>query len=381
MRNTVYLQSVACYDQPLVDAAVEAIFSDAAIGQKVGPDTRVALKLNLLMKAAPDEAVTTHPAVVRAVIAALQKRGVRDILLCDCPSGPFSESRLEGIYKACGIAALAGDGVRLNYDMTCRVTPGVGATRDYNLLQCATDADVLIGLGKVKTHAMAGMTGAVKNWFGMIPGLEKAQVHMRFPDKADFGGMLCDLYDTVAPDFNLLDGIVGMEGDGPSGGRPRAFGFLAAGENGYYVDRAVCRCLGMQPEQALSVWASIERGKAPLDAGAVVIEGDRVPFDAPLTDLLLPRSADVGLTGNLPKLLQPVGKWAFTRLAPRPVIRAKDCVGCGRCREICPRQTIRIEDKKAVIDRANCIRCFCCHEVCPQRAIDIRTSPVFRLLK
>ena len=72
MRNTVYLQSAASYDQPLVDAAVEAIFSDAAIGQKVGPDTRVALKLNLLMKAAPDEAVTTHPAVVRAVIAALQ---------------------------------------------------------------------------------------------------------------------------------------------------------------------------------------------------------------------------------------------------------------------------------------------------------------------
>ena len=381
MSDTVYLKSAASYEQSLVDAAVEDIFSRAEIGTRVGPDTRVALKLNLLMKAAPAESVTTHPAVVRAVVAALQRRGVRDILLCDCPSGPFSAGRLEGIYQGCGIAELAGGGVRLNYDMTARVTPGVGATRDYSLLQCAADADILIGLGKVKTHAMAGMTGAVKNWFGMIPGLEKAEVHMRFPNRADFGAMLCDLYDTVAPDFNLVDGIVGMEGDGPSGGRPRAFGFLAAGENGYHVDRAVCHCLGMAPELALSVASSMARGKAPRDAAALDIEGDRARFDSPLTDLLLPRSADIGLWGNLPKVLQPAGKWAVARLAPRPVVRAKDCVGCGRCREICPRQTIRIADKKATIDRAGCIRCFCCHEVCPQRAIDIRANPIFRMFK
>ncbi len=368
MRNTVIIKAVRGYeDQAAVDAAVEQIFAASEVGDRVGSQTRVALKLNLLMRAAPEEAVTTHPAVVRAVIAALQKRGVRDIVLCDCPSGPFSESRLAGIY--------AGGGVRLNFDMACR------PVRDYNLLQCALDADVRIGVGKVKTHAMAGMTGAVKNWFGMIPGLEKAQQHMRLPRREDFGGMLCDLYDAVAPDFNILDGIVGMEGDGPSGGRPRAYGFLAAGENGYHVDRAVCHCLGLRPEAALSVASSIARGKAPLDASALAVEGDRAVFEHPITDLLLPRSADIGLSGNLPKLLQPAGRWAFAHMAPRPVIRARDCVGCGRCREICPQQTIRIQNKKAVIDRAKCIRCFCCHEVCPQRAIDIHTSPIFRLLK
>ena len=66
-------------------------------------------------------------------------------------------------------------------------------------------------------------------------------------------------------------------------------------------------------------------------------------------------------------------------LVPRPKINTDKCIGCGRCRDICPQNTITITNGKARIDPKNCIRCFCCHEMCPAKAIDVKKRGVFNI--
>jgi uncharacterized protein (DUF362 family) len=83
-----------------------------------------------------------------------------------------------------------------------------------------------VDVAKLKTHAMTGLSGAVKNMFGAIPGLLKPEMHCRFPQKEDFSAMLVDLCEAVRPSVCFVDAIVGMEGNGPSGGTPRFVGRL-----------------------------------------------------------------------------------------------------------------------------------------------------------
>ncbi len=382
MKETVIIKACPSYEQQAVDDAVEAVCAAGGLDALVGPQSEVVLKVNLLMKAAPDEAVTTNPAVVRGMIRALQKRGVRSIVVADSPSGTFSEPRLRAIYDRCGMTALTDTGAQLNWNLEAHPHSGAGKIKEFQICDVFANPNaVVIGLGKVKTHAMTGMSGAVKNFFGVIPGLSKAEMHCRIPEKPAFCEMLCELFDLVHPAFHLMDGIVGMEGNGPSGGSPRAFGFLIGGRNGYAVDRVLCEAIGMGAKAAKTVDTAIGRGSAPASLDEIEILGDRAFVDQPVRDLALPESADTDFSSHLPRFLRPLGKKVMRAASPRPVIRTRDCIGCGMCYEICPQRTIRIEDKKAKIDPGSCIKCFCCHEVCPHRAIDIRTNLLFRVLK
>ncbi|MEG1557922.1 MAG: DUF362 domain-containing protein [Oscillospiraceae bacterium] len=381
MDKTVYLKKVCDYGQERVDDAVEYIFaqSDAHILLK-GKKTAL-IKANLLMKSAPDEAVTTHPAVIGAIVKALQKRGISDIVIADSPSGAFSALRLKSIYDGCEMSGLVEEGVSLGMDVTeCEIAGGRICSR-FTVLKAIKNADIVIGAGKLKTHAMTGMTGAVKNFFGAVPGLKKAEMHCRFPDKNDFCEMLCELYDALCPDFSIIDGIVGMEGDGPSGGVLRRFGLIAGGCDGFYVDRVLCECIGLGSEDALTVKASIERGSAPADIKEVRVRGDSELLENPIADLAKPKSIAGEKAARVPAFMAPIME-KFTRaVSPHPVIKKSACVGCGRCAEICPQHTIELADKKARILKKDCIRCFCCHEVCPRRAIEIRKSLLFRVIK
>ena len=377
--KTIVIKNISSYDDTAsLRAAVREMFSRAPFAGGIAADKKVLVKLNALMKARPDEAVTTHPAVVSAVIAELKSLGAKNIILADSPSGAFGRARISGIFESAGFAALEGEGVSLYRGDEAVTVSGSGAIRDFEILKCIAEADIKIGVGKLKTHALTGMTGAVKLWFGAVPGLKKAELHCRFPDKGDFADMLCSLYNAVAPDFSVIDAVEGMQGNGPSGGIKRAFGFVAGGADGFWLDRALCRMLGLPPDRALTVKSSIAGSLAPADAGEISVEGDADLMRSPLADLVMPdtfKGAGGGASdGALKRFLKGI-------LTPRPQIRAKDCVGCGACAEICPRGAIEIAQGKARIDRKSCMRCFCCHEVCPQRAVDIAANLIFRVMR
>lgn len=380
MDNNVYFAAAANYDQQTVDAAVERLFSQLPAAEALA-GKKVLLKPNLLAKHTPERAVTTHPALVRAVIRAVRRRGAASIMVTDSPGGVYNPAILRSIYKVSGLADVCREeGAALYTDCRSRETASGGKlVRAFTLIEPVLDCDVLINLPKLKTHMMTGLSAATKNLFGCIPGLQKAEWHMRFPDKERFGEMLIDLLGCVKPGFAILDGILAQEGDGPAGGTPRMVGLVAAAENHLQMDLALCHMLNIRPKDVPYLNAAIGRGLCPerFDLACARGEGE---LCRPIPGYRLPSSwGSVDFADKAPRAV----RWAVPAverlLAPRPVINKRLCIGCGKCAEICPQHTITVQGK-AHIHPARCIRCFCCHEMCPVKAIDTRRSFLLKKL-
>lgn len=376
----VSLAAVAAYDLNLLRQAVRRHFSALGVGEELGPGKRVVLKPNLLMKRRPEEVTTTHPLWVEAVALELQALGVTDITLVDSPGGPYTHALLQGIYQASGMAGVAErTGIKLNTDLTFQHRAFLeGETcKEFNILTPLCQADCIINLPKLKTHGMTTLSGAVKNLFGAVPGLQKPELHFRFPNTEDFSNMLIDLSLLLAPQLTLVDAVVAMEGDGPSGGEPKPVGLTLGSRDLYALDLVHCSLMGLAPKEVPMVAHSIRRGLCPEVPSSLELAGDPLPGSF---NFRLPRSRNIDFLSHVPAFLRgPLGVVRDKFLTPKPVIRKKDCIGCGRCAESCPPKTIQIVDKQAIIGYDRCIRCYCCHEMCPVRAIDIRRARFFDL--
>ena len=349
---------------------------------------RVAVKVNLVMKKGPEAAATTHPAVLEAMLRILSERAA-EVVIAESPGGPYTAQSLQAHYRVCGIAeAAARGGAKLNLSTDFREVhaPEAAASKFFNVISPILDADVIVNLAKLKSHSLTGYSGAVKNFFGVIPGVQKFEMHARFPDYGDFGAMLCDLCQCVAemkPTFHVLDGILAMEGNGPTGGEPRRLDCILSGVNPYNVDIAGTSLIDVSG--VIMLEEAKRRGLCVSDAAALTVNGTETLADFAVTDFKKPETARRGLHGSsmfkiLPKLF---GGRLNAWLQPKPAI-GKNCVGCGECVRSCPRHTISLADKNgrkyAVIDRSACIRCWCCQELCPAKAVKIRKNPIIRLI-
>ena len=170
------------YDPETMRSAVKKHFSALGMEKMVTPKTKVLIKPNLLMRASPDAAITTHPELVAAIIAELQVLGVRDIVIAESSGGTYSRSTLGVIYGGCGYKRFEGlDGVTLNYDVSSKQVafPEGKTVREFELISPVFDADLIISAAKLKTHTHTGLSGAVKNLFGTVPGLMKPEFHFR----------------------------------------------------------------------------------------------------------------------------------------------------------------------------------------------------------
>lgn len=369
----VTIRSAKAYDLKLIQPLVDELLQP--IAHKIIPGKTAVLKVNLLMKANPDRAITTHPVVVEAVARHLIDRGMQ-VIIADSPGGPLIQPLLEGVYKGCGMSVVAErTGASLNHDLSYSETKLLSAEtlRHFDILNVVKEADLLINLPKCKTHGMMTYTGAVKNLFGVIPGLTKANHHFRLPDRMGFGSHLVDIAEYIQADLHLMDSIVGMEGDGPSGGQPVASGFLASSVSPHHLDRAVTGLIGIEEKLVPTILAAIRRG---LLNEATIIQGDdikvkpfRLPASAPVT--FLPSWVPTSIHQSLAKAIRP-----------KPEFLHSKCIGCAKCAEICPAQVITMNrDQRPVCDYDHCISCFCCHEICPVRAIDIKRPLLGKLLK
>ena len=378
----VVIKKVGSYDSRTVYIAVKEIMLQQRINRLVNRDTKILIKPNMLSRHTPDKAVTTNPVVVDCVIAVLKEFGAKaeNITLADSSGGPASRGVIQGNYNTCGFSLVAEKhNVNLYTKMSSRTlkTDGV-MVKEFEVMRPAAESDLIINLAKFKTHVMTGMTGAVKNMFGVVPGLKKAEFHMRFPDKENFANMLIDLCQAVKPTFTIVDGIQAMEGDGPAGGRVRNLGLLLAGSDPYKIDMAMAYIMGFEAENLPVLKAAMDRGLAPARLEMTDITGDVQRYQR-CEGYILPRSYRLDFGDHVPRALRWATPAVEKFLAPKPKINKPRCIGCGKCRSICPQKTIEIKDKKAVINLKNCIKCFCCHEMCPVKAIDIKRSSFFKI--
>ncbi len=377
----VYIRKAERYDEGEILDIILPIL-EQNLGEKITRDAKILVKPNMLSGRKPEKAVTTHPRFVSRAITALKKMGAKaeNITLADSSGGPVNPIVLNSNYSSCGFTRVAKEqGVNL-YTKQESVTIKTDGKllKEFEVIKPRRESDVIISLGKFKTHAMTGMTGAVKNIFGTVPGLKKAEFHMRFPEKENFARMMVDLCLAVNPTFTLVDGILGMEGDGPAGGNPRQLGLILGGRDPFAIDLVMAGIMGFDPSELPILSRRIDRGLCPPRADISRIDGDAA-LRRRIPDFKRPRSYRVDFSDNVPRPLRWATPGVERRLAPRPVINKDKCIGCGQCRGICPRHTITISGGKANINPDNCIKCFCCHEMCPEKAIDIKRSGVFNI--
>lgn len=378
----VIIKKTDSYDHSTLYNSVKEIMLWGRLQDVIHPDTTILLKPNMLSRSAPDKAVTTHPAVVDAVITVLKELGARaeNITIGDSSGGPSNPAVLQANYSGCGYTLIADrQGVNLCTKLDEQVVKTDDVmVKEFELIRPAAECDVIINLAKFKTHVMTGMSGAVKNLFGTVPGLKKAEFHMRFPEKERFSNMIVDLCETVKPTFSIVDAVVGMEGDGPGSGTPRKLGFLLAGADPYYIDLTISHMMGFEPANLPIMKAAIDRGLVPRQLPADCVCGDTAMFGR-IENWSMPKSYKVDFSDRVPRPIRWATPTVEKLLAPRPKIKKSACIGCGKCRDICPQQVITIKERKASINMKNCIRCFCCHEMCPVKAIDVKRSIFFNI--
>ncbi len=271
-RSPVALTRCDGYDRPEVRRALDDLLAPlGGMRAFVHPGERIALKPNCLLGTAPERAITTHPAVVRAVAQAVSEAGAHPVLVeSPGPATMNTERALRRVFAKTGLLAMAeeiGLEVSLDTESEAVSAPDSVLVKRVEVLRALRRADGVISLSKLKTHTYMTFTGAVKNLFGAIPGYGKAGFHAGLSDPDRFADMLLDLADVVAPRLSIMDGVVGLEGDGPgTGGRPRELGVLFAGEDPVAVDQAACRLVGIDAAAVPVLRAAARRGRAALDS-------------------------------------------------------------------------------------------------------------------
>lgn len=374
------LSVVPCqsYDDCEVTTALNSAI-DAIDGLSfVRPGVRVAIKANLVMTKRPEAAATTHPALVAALTRMLVERGAV-VTVGDSPGGPYNAAWLSAIYSATGMRRVEEAGAKLNRDFTQKrgKTSEALVLKEFSYTGYLDDADFIIDFAKLKTHGMMGMTGAVKNMFGTIPGTTKPEYHCLYPKRENFADMLIDLYEYFKPRLTITDGVWGMEGNGPTAGTPRHIGVIIASESGYLSDLAGARIMGLPVSDAPVLDRAIKRGLCPESLDKVNVFGDVNSFV--IRDFeLIESGGEYDPAGVFPRSLRSVAKRAFR---PKPVLTSEKCIGCAVCMNTCPKKAIRMnDDKKPVFDYKLCIRCFCCQEFCPRGAIEVKRTGLARIL-
>lgn len=372
LTNKVYFEALSDYDYDKVKSVLfpmlDAVLCDNGMEKTDFAGKRVAIKPNLLHKSGVEKCVTTHPSYTRAACEYFSSLGA-EVVVCDSPGGVYNRALFSGIAKETGTtqAAEQGGGV-LNDDFGYELVSNHEYSKfSFNIINPLVKADVIVNLARLKTHALCEMTAAVKNMFGSIPGLQKAEQHARFPSKPAFASMICDVCLINSPQINVVDCVVCMEGNGPSGGTLRKVGAVAASANPFSLDLLCSRLMGYKRDEVGTVKCAVERGLCPERVEDIEVVG--ADYKNFVCSFKRPDSTAGGLVKQIPSVF---GGRLRDALERKPTVVKRKCVGCGICKNNCPVDAIKIVDKKANIDKTKCIRCYCCQEFCPEKAIAAR---------
>lgn len=325
---------------------------------------KVLIKPNLLSARPPEDNVNTHIEVIRA-IARMIKECEAVPIVGDNPGGSVSAKE---VYDKTGISTMAKEeGFQLAESKNVKMVKG------FPISMYSFECDKIISLPKMKTHSLMCLTGAVKNMYGLVSGLNKTQYHKMFPKPEEFVNILIDVFEIMKPNFVLMDGIIAMDGEGPSAGTLKDVGLLIASRDSVAVDSVFSYLIGRSPFDILTTKEAYKRGLGEADMANIEIAGERTE-ECFIKDFKLPRSKLVlRLSGPVIKSLVNLVKFS-------PYIMERACKKCRICSDSCPVSAITINGEKSAVDSHKCIRCMCCHEVCPYKSVVLKRNVVARAL-
>lgn len=245
---------VAVQDKPIVyvqdagyagaDEAVDNIFRKFPIDVK---EKLVWVKPNMLGNYAPERHVTTHPKIVAAIVKKLISLGAKvvagdnsgvQVILYDI----VTASKTGILDASCGKFRVISDDI---------VYKKIGGIFDdiIAVSKIAEDCDIMISVPKMKAHLQTLLTGAVKNSYGLVVGIQKPKLHMKYPNFEDFSRLTAEIYNIRKPDLVIMDAVYAMEGDGPNSTDIRQLNKIIASRDGVALDHYIAKIMGMEPER------------------------------------------------------------------------------------------------------------------------------------
>ncbi len=342
----------------------------------ISPQSRVFVKINHLSPPSPPEkAIVTHPAFTREILKMLKSLNCRITIGDDIQYKDKDGFYTSGYRKICdelevrlinlkemGFQKIKCHGKRLK---SVYISPPV------------LESDYVINLPKLKTHSFTIFTGALKNMYGVIPYGLRLKYHKQFSLPSEFSEMLADIYSCRPPDLNIMDGIISMEGEGPSAGNPRKTNVIIASTDGIALDAVASKIIGINPFDVYTTYFADQIGLGVGNLSKIKILGEKIS-EVKMDDFKHSAVAVGLIQRRIPQILHSYFQNQLTYI---PEVIPKNCTGCMECVDICPAGAARKDDEKAWIEKNRCIHCMCCHEVCRFNAIKLKNQPLGLLIR
>jgi len=338
------------YNQKRIDAAIQKALK--LIDFEFGKNKKVLLKPNLVVeKSQNPEATVTNRAIIESVCKILKKNN------CKIFIGESSFTDTSDCFKAYGLDKLAkkynAKLVIFEQDKLVKVSnPHAKILNSFPISKTLRDVDLIVNLPKLKTHLLMRYTGAVKNLYGVIPGGLKQRLHNKAKGEKNFSNLLLDIYEKIHPQLNIMDGVIGMEGQGPTSGIPVKSGVILCSKNAFALDMASTKLMGLHPKKVYYLNYALKRKLYPsYDFELVGMK------KLPSLNFKIPKG---DLTGKMNSFFKE-----------KPIIvNESRCKKCGLCASKCPKKAIKLNPYPA-FNKKKCIRCFCCMEICPNDALSL----------
>ncbi len=363
MKTRVSIVKCKTYNDRELSLSVRRVFELlGGISSFIRKGERVLIKPNMLSGKPAEFGVNTHIEIIRAVVRLVKGCGAFP-LIGDNPGGSLTSKEA---YASSGISTLSQEeGIEFLEVNNVKLSRGIPMASYF--FEC----DKIISLPKMKTHSLMGLTGAIKNMYGAVSGLNKTELHKAFPRPEEFANVLVDVFKEVKPHLVLMDAVVAMDGNGPSAGRLKNVGLLIGGEDSVAIDTIFSHLIGMDPLSLLTTKEAYRRGLGQADLKKIDLVGEKIEKGL-IKDFDLPKSK------AFMKLPNPVLKRIAGFVKFRPYIEEGLCKRCMLCVKTCPVSAITVDKRISNIDHKKCIRCMCCHEVCPHRAIELKRGMLAR---
>ena len=372
MNEKIYILKQDNYNYDEIFKAVEKIFNFyGGVGNFVKPGETVLLKTNLVACHDIERRITTDPNVVKAVAEILINHGAKPFIA----DSPGIDNFNRTAQKA-GIKKIADElnikCIELVDPVNLNITSSNADYKNIQVSRSVIEADKIISLAKMKTHGQMLLTLGVKNLFGCVPGRLKSGWHYNVGlNRERFAALLLDIYLNVKPVFTIVDGVIGMDGDGPTSGDPYNFNILAGACDALKLDFWLCKFMGAKFEEYPLYNAALKKNLPECNLNPEDLAGD-LDQNFKFENVNIPETRSMRLLPKIPFIEK--------LMTSKPVHIPEKCIGCGRCEEMCAAGALKHHNKKLTFDYSKCIRCYCCHEMCPVKAIEFKQSWLVKLL-
>ncbi len=374
----------SCFSKTTLRESIASLLATHQLFPTLPKEASILLKPNLNNDLLALTGNSTDLRILAALIQVLQEKDYTNITIADGPNiGIYRKSI--NVFNRLGVEALARHfGVQLvdlNYAPCKKVKLTTSSVR---VAEICLKADYFISMPKIKTHVETGVSAAVKNLMGCVVGTDKRLIH------ADLPNNLVRLNEIVKPDLILVDGLVGMEGEGPGNGRPKKLDLLLAGTNPFLLDMFVARLIGL--DRNIISYFPIAHSKGYIrdeDIARIDKIDIKANFEPPSSRSLITRLLDHRLLTRLRDITRPIHALeTFRRLLyqlgiiqdvyeqedaniERLALNRQACDECGLCLSACPMELPITKPDFDFWTSHDCLGCLYCALVCPQKAISI----------